>query len=177
MRRPILLAAFVVAAAFTLSVPLAAAAARMSVVDADVVNEDGVELTRVQLQSIVRLQARVENVGDAAHNGSLAVVFDVRSDDGLYSYNRTVSTDVSVAPDKQTNVSHVWSPTHDGAHTLYVYVTGQYSTKFTLHFTVAESEVTRVGLLDRALDYLWVYVGFFSAVVLFFAVARVRRPR
>lgn len=176
MRRPILLASLL-AVTLVMSAPVGMAAARIDVRNADAFNQQNVELTRIEVATVVKLQASVQNIGDAEHKGPLSLVFHIKSADGKYNETRTITNDVTLAVKAWTNVTHTWTANRTGSHSLRVYVPGEQATAYTLTFTVAKSEVSRGNLLERALDYVWVYAGFIAAVVLFFAVARVRKPR
>lgn len=176
MRRAIL-AALPLAVALVFSAPLGAAAAQLGIEDADVYNQEGQPLTRVALGDPVRLQARVNNTGNSSYNGTLAIVFQITSDDGAYNHSRTITTNQSIPAGGVVNVTMSWVAGVSGRHTLETYVQDEPANNFTLKFVVAQSEVLRAPLAEMVVDYVWVYAAFLIAFVLFVAVARQRRAR
>lgn len=176
MRRPVL-AALLLAFAFLVGAPGAAAAARVEISDVDVYNVSDQLLTRVPHGVPVRLAAEIRNSGDVAYSGPLPVVFLVRSDAGTYEQNRTQIENLTIAPGKSVPMNLTWTPTETGPHTLEVWFQDQRASLFTLHFVVAKHEVVRSGFAERVLSYVWVFVGFAASLVLFVAVSRVRRSR
>lgn len=175
MRRSIF-ATSLLAAAFVAAAPLGQAASQVDLQDADLQNLDGEPLSRIPVGTTVSLVAELVNKGTDSFSGTVNVVFHVTNAGTGYNFEKTVTKDITLAPNNRTNVTYEWAAETAGNHTLDVTLQGMAATPFKVFFVASKTEVVRGSLVERVLDSAWFYAAFLVVLVLYVAVVRVRKP-
>lgn len=177
MRR-LILATLLVATGLLFGMPGAAAAANVEMGPVGVYTPDGEPLRVVQQGSLVEVRAQLNNTGDAEFQGIVSIVFHIRSENGAVNVDVTRPYNVTIPAGGSTNVTYEWTASDELVnHTLEVYEADDEAGKVTHRFQVAEHAVLEGDLVNRIVQYGWVFGAFLVTVVLFVTVMRLRKPR
>lgn len=141
-----------------------------------VLNDDGKAVERAEVNKNLRLIARIRNVNSTTFTGPVGVEYHIQSQDGLTAKKQVVTVNPTILPGAFYNVTFEYAPTQTGNHTLTVTLEKNAAETRTTSFVAGDTEVLEADLHERFISYGWFFAALVAAIVLFFAVVRVRKP-